>query len=228
MGESSETITFDCYGTLVDWESGIDGAFKRAAPELGVEIERDVLLRLHAEIEPQLQAGAYRRYRDVLAETARRILQRYGVQAGPEQTAFLAESLPRWPPFRDTRPALGRLRAAGYRLGILSNVDDDLLDGTIRELGVEFDLRVTAEEVHGYKPAPGHFLMARRKIGRGGWTHAAQSLYHDVRPARELTVPVVWINRKREVTPPGYEDVTQFRHLGEFADHMLLGRPVGA
>jgi len=228
MGEPSETITFDCYGTLIDWESGIGGAFKRAAPELGVEIEREAVLKLHAEIEPQLQAGGYRSYREILTETALRILRRHGVEVDPERATFLAASLPGWPPFPDTRPALRRLRAAGYRLGIVSNVDDDLLDGTLRELGVEFDLRVTAQEVHGYKPAPGHFLTARRKIGRGGWTHAAQSLYHDVRPARELTVPVVWINRKREVTPRGYEDVTQFRHLGEFADHMLLGRAVGA
>jgi FMN phosphatase YigB (HAD superfamily) len=115
---------------------------------------------------------------------------------------FFASRLPEWPPFADTNPALERLYAAGYRLGILSNVDDDLLEATIRHFTAPIDLIVTAQQVGSYKPATGHFIAARERIGGLRWLHAAQSHFHDVVPAVQMGLPVAWINRKHEPLPP--------------------------
>src|SRR5574337_9017 len=198
MGRPYDVVTFDCYGTLIDWEGGIWEAFARAAAADGVKLDRAAMLQAYAEVEPVVEAEAYRSYRAVLTETAERVAARLGWSLPHERAGFLPESLPQWRPFPDTNPALERLVAAGYRLGILSNVDDDLLAGTRRHLTVEFDLLVTAQQVGSYKPAHGHFLRARERIGGERWLHAAQSYFHDVVPARALGIPVAWINRRGE------------------------------
>src|SRR5437867_10721215 len=125
-----DIITFDCYGTLIDWESGISGAFLRTAAADGVTLEGAAALATYGALEPLVEAEAHRSYRDVLTETARRTAARLGWRLSEQRAGFLAESLPAWRPFLDTNPALERLAAAGYRLGILSNVDDDLLAAT--------------------------------------------------------------------------------------------------
>jgi 2-haloalkanoic acid dehalogenase type II len=216
-----EVVTFDCYGTLIDWESGISGAFLAAAAGDGLRLERRQVLETYAEIEPAVEAGGFRCYRDVLAETAMRVASRLGWKLSPGRTGFLAESLPGWTPFPDTVPALERLAAAGYRLGILSNVDDDLLTGTCRHFPVPFDLKITAQQVRSYKPGPGHFLAARARIGSGRWLHAAQSFFHDVRPALELGIPVAWINRHGEPVPAGHAGIVrQMKTLAGLADFL--------
>ena len=225
MRKAYEIVTFDCYGTLVDWEGGISRAFIGAAAEDGLSLEREAVLRAHAEIEPVVQAEAYRSYRWVLTETARRMAAGFHWQISEERASFLAESLPTWAPFEDTNAALSRLASAGMRLGILSNVDDDLLAGTIRHLAVPFDLLVTAEQVGTYKPNPRHFEEARRRIeqrggGDKGWLHAAQSLFHDVAPASSLGIPVAWINRKRESSFLGVPN-EEFGSLYELADWLV-------
>jgi 2-haloacid dehalogenase/putative hydrolase of the HAD superfamily len=218
MTRPYDIITFDCYGTLVDWERGISRAFTEAARLDGLMLDAAAVLAAYAELEPVVEAEAYRSYRAVLTETARRVAARLGWPLAGERAHFLAESLPGWPPFPDTNPALERLARAGYRLGILSNVDDDLLAGTRRHLGVEFDLVVTAEQVGSYKPAPGHFLAARRRIGESRWLHAAQSYFHDVVPARDLRIPVAWINRKGERALDARGADREFGALRELAD----------
>ena len=215
-----DVVTFDCYGTLVDWESGIAGWFEEAARADGVSLARAQILAAYAEIEPVVEAETYRSYRAVLAETALRIATRFSWSLTPEKARGLAASLPDWGPFPDTNPALQRLSSAGYRLGILSNVDDDLLAGTRRHLAVPFDLLVTAEQVRSYKPAPAHFETARRAIGEARWLHAAQSHFHDVVPCRALGIPVAWVNRKGE---PVHSDVgpdMKVRTLADLADRL--------
>jgi len=170
-----DIVTFDCYGTLIDWESGIAGAFLRAAAEDGVTVDRKAVLAAYASVEPHVEQEHYRPYRDVLAETAARVAHSLGWPLAFERAHFLATSLPEWRPFADTNPALERLRAAGIRLGILSNVDDDLLAETRRHFTVDFDLIVTAQQVRSYKPGRAHFTMAREKIGGARWLHAAES-----------------------------------------------------
>jgi 2-haloacid dehalogenase/putative hydrolase of the HAD superfamily len=191
-------ITFDCYGTLIDWESGIAEAFLSAARAEGGALDRDAVLAAYAEIEPRVEASGYRRYHEVLTETAVEVARRLGWRVDRDRAGFLAESLPGWRPFPDTAPALTALRERGYGLGILSNVDDDLLAGTRRHFPVSFDLLVTAEQVGSYKPAAGHFLEARRRLSGRRWLHAAQSYFHDVEPTVALGIPVVWVNRKGE------------------------------
>jgi 2-haloacid dehalogenase/putative hydrolase of the HAD superfamily len=213
-----DVVTFDCYGTLIDWETGISAAFARAAGAEGRAFSENEVLAAYAEEEPRVEAGPYRAYREVLAETALRVAQRLGWQLPRERAAFLAESLPAWPPFPDTNPALERLVAAGCRLGILSNVDDDLLAGTLRHFTVPFELIVTAQHVRSYKPAPGHFEAACARIGGGRWLHAAQSYFHDVQPAVASGIPVAWINRQGETAPPGGpRPGVEFHTLAELA-----------
>ncbi len=195
-----DVISFDCYGTLIDWETGIAEAFWAAARVDGKAPARDALLAAYAEVEPRVEGGGYRRYRDVLRDTAVEVARRLGWTLAPDRARFLAESLPAWRPFPDTNPSLSALHDRGYRLGILSNVDDDLLAGTRQQLSGRFDLVVTAEQVGSYKPAPGHFLEARKRVSGKRWLHVAQSYFHDVEPAVALGVPVVWVNRKGE--PP--------------------------
>lgn len=208
-GRSFDIVTFDCYGTLIDWEGGIAAAFAREAAADGIALDRGAVLAAHAEIEPRVQAEGFRSYAEVLRETAFRAGPRLGWPISRERAAFLAASLGSWPPFPDTNPALERLAAAGYRLGILSNVDDALLAATRRTLVAAFEPIVTAEQVRSYKPAPGHFLEARRWIGGASWLHAAQSWFHDVEPAAALGIPVAWVNRKGEraqgAARPDYE-----------------------
>ena len=213
-----DVVTFDCYGTLVDWESGIREAFAAEARRLSAPVDTERALGLYAEIEPVVEAEPFRRYREVLAETARRIAARLGWPLPAARAGFLAESLPSWRPFPDTNRALIQLARAGYDLGILSNVDDVLLNWTRRHFLASFPIIVTAEQVGSYKPAAAHFLAARTLIGNRRWVHAAQSYFHDVVPARGLDIPVAWINRKGEAAPDGGKPDQAFPALTELAD----------
>jgi len=193
-----DVVTFDCYGTLIDWERGIRQAFSTLRASSGIRLDPQAALDRFVEIEAAVEAEAYRSYRAVLTETARRIALDLGFALPASRAGFLADSVPAWPPFPDTNRALRRLDGAGYRLGILSNVDDDLLVWTRRHFAVGFDLVVTAQQVGSYKPDPGHFTAARERIGSARWLHAAQSYFHDVTPACALGIPAAWINRKAE------------------------------
>jgi 2-haloalkanoic acid dehalogenase type II len=212
-----DVITFDCYGTLIDWEGGISNAFREA----GAAATREEILRHYAQIEPLVEQERYRTYREVLAEVARQIGARIGWTT---DGTFLPESLPRWAPFADTNAALERLRAAGYRLGILSNTDDDLIAATRKHFTVDFDLVITAQQVGSYKPAPGHFVTARERIGDARWLHAAQSNFHDIIPTNQMQVPNaatrvanVWINRKDEQALPGGAPSFEYPDMASFA-----------
>jgi 2-haloalkanoic acid dehalogenase type II len=218
MVPAYDVITFDCYGTLIDWEGGIRAAFQEAAARDGFALDPARALAAYADIEPVVEAEAYRSYHAVLTETAARVAKRLGWSLASDRAVFLPGSLPGWQPFPDTNPALERLAAAGYRLGILSNVDDDLLAGTRRHLRVPFEPVVTAQQVGAYKPARNHFLTARRAIGDRRWLHAAQSYFHDIVPARALGIPVAWINRKREQPLDGGRPDRELADLTGLAD----------
>lgn len=208
-----DIVTFDCYGTLIDWVSGIREAF---ATE---HMDADAALSAYAEIEPVVEAETYRRYRDVLTATAQQVARKLGNPVA--DGAFLADSLPSWKPFADTNAALERLRGAGIRLGILSNVDDDLLTETRKHFTVPFDLIVTAQQVRSYKPGHAHFTAARERIEDARWLHAAQSNYHDIVPANELGIDNAWINRHGNKALPGGDPTYEFRNLTELADWVV-------
>ena len=208
-----DIVTFDCYGTLIDWESGIAQAFRDA----GVTADRDAVLRAYAKHEPLAEEPPYRSYRDVLADVAHRVAGDLGWT--PRDASFLAESLPSWTPFPDTNAALERLRGVGYRLGILSNIDDNLLAATRKHFTVDFDLIVTAQQVRSYKPGHAHFLAARKAIGDAPWLHAAESNFHDIVPANALRIENAWINRRRAPQlAGGVPALGEFRDLASLAD----------
>ncbi|HEV8121170.1 MAG TPA: haloacid dehalogenase type II [Candidatus Polarisedimenticolia bacterium] len=192
-----EALTFDCYGTLIDWETGLLAALHGVLGAHRVPCDDERLLRLFAAAEGAIEAGPYRPYREVLGGAMDRIAGVLGlVLAGGERDA-LARSLPDWPAFADTVPALQALRRR-TRLGIVSNIDDDLFAATARRLEVPFDAVVTAQQVGSYKPAPAHFhrVLERLALPKEKVLHVAQSRYHDIAPARALGWSTVWVNRR--------------------------------
>ena len=218
MERKYDMVTFDCYGTLIDWESGIADAFLRAAAEDGVALQREEVLRAYALVEPVVEREQYRRYRDVLTECATRVAHALGWPLAFERGTFLVTSLAQWQPFADTNAALERLRNAGYKLGILSNTDSDLLAATRKHFTVGFDLIVTAEQVKSYKPAPAHFLAAKELVGSERWLHAAQSNFHDIVPTNTLGIDNAWANRRNEAPLPGGTPSFEVKDLAGLAD----------
>ncbi len=188
--------TFDCYGTLIDWNGGIRSALGRLWPE--ADIAR--LLERHHVIEPLVQAGRSLTYREVGARTVRAIAAVEGLPLATRQEYALADSLPDWPAFPEVPPALTELRQRGWKLAILSNTDPELLAASLLQIGVPVDLCITAAEAGSYKPAHGHWRRFFELSGadRSRHVHVAASLYHDIAPAQELGLTAVWINRLGE------------------------------
>ena len=193
---SDRWATFDCYGTLVDWMAGIRGSLTRLWPDA----DANALLTLYHQLEPAAQAGRGIPYREVMAETLARLAQTAGLSVPAGDEDALAASLPSWPVFPEVPAALAALRDGGWRLAILSNTDPDLLDASLREIGVPVDLRVVASEVGSYKPAHRHWesFFARTGANRAHHVHVAASLFHDVEPCAQLGLRCAWINRLGE------------------------------
>lgn len=185
-------ISFDCYGTLIDWETGLLNALRAALPSL--DLSEDEFLAKFAEMEPQIQANGYKTYREVLREVLFSFANRCG--KGPLDPDALANSIPGWNPFPETISALRRLKAE-YRLAVLSNIDNDLFAATARRLAVSFDHVITAEDVGAYKPNLRNFEMLLQRTGMtpGEIIHVGESLFHDIAPARALGIKTVWVNR---------------------------------
>jgi 2-haloacid dehalogenase len=198
---ASAWITFDCYGTLVDWNRGIAATMEAIAPGRGAELRA-----IYERVEPEVQAERpFRRYREVLAEGVRRSARIAGIVLPPGGEHALAAGLGAWPVFADVGPALGALRDAGHRLAVLSNVDPDLFAGTRERLPVEIDLVVTAADVESYKPGTAHFERFRELSGAtpDRWVHTACSWFHDIEPAHRLGIPSVWVDRDHGSEDPG-------------------------
>jgi 2-haloacid dehalogenase len=184
--------TFDCYGTLIDWNGGIRAELARV---FGEERADELLHRYH-ELEPQLEADGTRSYREVLTEAMRRL----GAPPGEEDA--LARSLPQWRPFPEVPEALREARRRGWKLAILSNTDRDYIDASQERIGVPFELAIVASEIGSYKPSLGHWQAFEREVGRPPDVHVAASLFHDVAPARKLGLKSIWINRLGERPEP--------------------------
>jgi 2-haloacid dehalogenase len=196
-------VSLEVYGTLIDWETGIYQAFQREAEKDGFTIDRDRLIPLFMETQREIMAGSYELYAEVLRRTAVRCAEELGWELEPVRSSFLPNSIPSWPPFRDTNALLDRLKKK-YQVGLIANIDDKLLGSTRRHFRIDFDLVVTAQQVRSYKPDPAHFKECKRRIGsKTRWVHIATSLETDVVPCIKLKVPVIWVDRKREEFPPG-------------------------
>jgi 2-haloacid dehalogenase/putative hydrolase of the HAD superfamily len=194
-------VTFDVYGTVIDWDTGAYDAFRKEAERDGFTIERDELIPLFHSVQQQIQAGSYELYAEVLRRTAVQIAKELGWPLEPSRSGFLPDSVKRWGPFKETNSVLQKV-AKKHNIGLISNVDDKLLGETRRQLKsatgqpLDFDLVVTAQQVRSYKPDPAHFTECERRIGgKKGWVHVAASYYHDVEPCLKKKVPVIWVNR---------------------------------
>jgi len=180
--------TFDCYGTLIDWNGGIRTQLARV---FGEDRAEGLLERYH-ELEPELEADGRLSYREVLTEAMRRL----GAPESEEDA--LAQSLPSWQPFPEVPSALMRARGRGWKLAILSNTDRDYIEASLAQLGVPFEVSIVASEIGSYKPALGHWHAFEERVGRPPDVHVAASLFHDVAPANDLELPSIWINRLGE------------------------------
>jgi 2-haloacid dehalogenase len=191
------TISFDCYGTLIDWEAGILPVLRGVLGRHGRTLRDAAILELYGEFEAEAEGGAYRSYREVLESVVRAFAGHAGFDPTPADVSSLYESVPRWPAFSDTVAALQRLTTR-YRLAIISNIDDDLFEQTRKHLGVEFVAVITAEQARSYKPSLHNFELALNKleVRPEQLLHVGQSIYHDVIPARSLGLSTVWVNRK--------------------------------
>ena len=197
--EAFDAITFDCYGTLIDWEGGLLEALARLLRSAPGQFDDDELLERFGRLESVAEQGAFRSYREVLGEVARGFASELSVDVDDGRVADFASSVGHWRPFEDS-PAALRTLGDRYRLAIVSNVDDDLFAGSAAQLGIDFDEVVTALQVRSYKPARAHFdeVLRRLELPRARVLHVAQSLHHDIAPARALGFTCVWVDRRAD------------------------------
>ncbi|MDA0136718.1 haloacid dehalogenase type II [Solirubrobacter deserti] len=220
-----DALTFDCYGTLIDWETGILNALRPVLDHHGASREDETLLEFFAHHEAALEAGPYQRYREILAGALRGIGTDLSFEPTTEEQETFGGSVVDWPAFEDSAAALQRLKQR-FRLGVITNCDDDLFAASNEKLQVEFDWVITAQQAEGYKPRIENFdyAFARIDTPRERILHVAQSLFHDHVPAKALGMTTVWIDRRAGrdgggATPPAaaVPDMT-FNDLASFAD----------
>ncbi len=224
---SQRGYSFDCYGTLIDWEAGIRAELRQLAEQAEIDLGDHSAAGFMARremIELQVEAEKYRPYDEVLALSLTRCATEFDLTLGENDVEHFVDSLTDWEAFPDAPPFLQQLRSTGMPLAILSNVSRAGLRESVRKLGIAFDLLVTAEDVHSYKPAAQHWLEAQATLGIGArdFLHIAASLTHDVIPAGRLGVPCVWVNRRGEDLPPGVDPVLVVRSLEELASQLSL------
>ena len=203
-----DALTFDCYGTLIDWEAGILAGLRSIVARARVQPSDDELLEVYAAFEAAAEAGPYAPYREILGSCLRGVAGHYGFEPNEREVATFSDSVGEWPAFADSAVALARLHGR-FRLGVITNCDDDLFARSAVRLGTTFDWVVTAQAVGGYKPDTRNFEVAFERIGlpRERILHVAQSLFHDHAPAKRLGLSTVWIDRRHDrpgfgATPP--------------------------
>jgi len=206
--ETFQVLLFDCYGTLIDWESGIISAIKPILRDHNISLTDDQMLGLYAMLESEAEKGEYLGYKSILIEVMKGFGNKLGFIPSQYELECLVKSIKDWAPFPDSVRALQDLKEK-YRLAILSNVDDDLFALSAAHLQVDFDWVITAEQARSYKPSLNNFHLAIERIGlpKEKIVHVAQSLFHDIVPARKLGLSTVWVNRRHGkegfgATPP--------------------------
>jgi len=214
-----EVLTFDCYGTLIDWETGILEALRPAFERAGVIFDAESVLEAYGALETGIEAGGYRPYKDVLRVVYAGLGERFGFAPADDEILDFSTSVGNWPAFQDSPEALATLQDK-FKLGILSNIDGDLFAHSAQKLQTDFDYVFTAEDIGSYKPSPGNFEYAleRLPVAPDRVLHVAQSLYHDIGPARRLGLSTVWINRRRGAKGAGATPRADARAHAEYPD----------
>jgi 2-haloacid dehalogenase len=210
--------TFDCYGTLIDWNGGIGRELERLfGPE-----DAGRLLHAYHEIEPELERSQpAASYREILTQSLARLAEQEDAALPSDEHDALARSLPSWPPFPDARAALEDSRTRGWRLAVLSNTDRDYIDASLRLIGVPFEQTIVASEIGSYKPDHGHWYAFRARATPDVHVHVGASLFHDVQPATELGIKTIWINRLGEAPGPHPDvELHTLTGLGEALDSL--------
>jgi 2-haloacid dehalogenase len=222
---SFDALTFDCYGTLIDWATGISRALQPILHNHDVEVEDDELFRLYGRFEKDVESGEYVRYREVLRRVGRRLGTHFGFTPTNAELERFADSVGRWPVFGDTNTALGRL-GEHFRLAVVSNVDDDLFHDTARHFTITFDEVVTGEQMGAYKPdlAPFETAFTRLGVPPNRLLHVARSVYHDVNPSGRMGISCAWVQRYDErfdPPTPQTDPVLTVSDLSSLADALL-------
>lgn len=221
-----EWLSFDCYGTLIDWESGILGYLQPLLEKKCRFATDEEVLAIYSELEPRHQSGPYHSYREVLAAVVRDFGREFRFPVTPAEAVGLADSIANWEPFDDTVAGLRQLQSR-YKLAILSNIDDDLFAFSARQLEVHFDSVLTAQQLRSYKPSLANFraLLRQLAVDRSRLLHVAESLYHDVAPAKSLGIATVWVNRRQGRTGASkLADIRpdfEVRNIGELAEKVF-------
>jgi 2-haloacid dehalogenase len=212
--------TFDCYGTLIDWNGGIGDALAGLWPDA----DREELLRRYHEIEPRVQLQGALPYREIMRQALVLLAGDEDLPLAPEDEYALADSLPSWRPFAEVPGSLAELRGRGFKFAILSNTDPELLESSLERIGVPVDARVTAAEAGSYKPASGHwdYFFDHEDADRQQHAHVGASLYHDIEPASQLGLTSVWINRLHESSDlPRAAELKDLARLPEVLDELV-------
>jgi 2-haloacid dehalogenase len=220
--DAFDALTFDCYGTLIDWEAGLVAGFRDAFGAAADDLDPEDLLVRFARYEAEAEGGPYRRYREILARGLRGVAGELGLPVSDEAAERFGGSVVDWPAFPDSAEALARLQRR-YRLGILTNCDDDLFAASNRRLGVDFDWIVTAQQVGSYKPSLANFeamfdRLAADGVERGRILHVAQSLFHDHAPAKRLGMTTAWIDRRHDRPGSGATPAAEAQPDATFPD----------
>jgi 2-haloacid dehalogenase len=215
--------SFDCYGTLIDWNAGIRTELTR----IFGEPDADRLLSRYHELEPRIQENhPTLPYREVMAAVLAELARHEGVELPAAEADALGRSLPSWPAFAEVPDELRAVRERGWRLAILSNTDRDLIESSMERIGVPFELAIVASEIGSYKPARGHWdaFAERTASDQGVHVHVAASLNHDIAPAGDLGIPAIWINRLGEESDlPRAAELSDLRGLADALDRAELG-----
>jgi 2-haloacid dehalogenase/putative hydrolase of the HAD superfamily len=216
-------ITFDVYGTLIDWESGVYEAFEIEAKRTDFDLpDKSKIIELFNQFQQDIMGGSYELYAEVLRRVALKIAEEIEWDLEPSRTNFLPDSVVRWKPYREANAALDRI-AKKYQVGLVVNIDDKLLVASRRHIRSDFDIVVTAQQVRSYKPEAAHFTETARRIGgKKGWMHVGSSYYFDVAPSVKAKLPTVWVNRKKEKPddPKAKKPDLEVKNLRELADKL--------
>jgi 2-haloacid dehalogenase len=222
-----EVLTFDCYGTLIDWESGLWAALSPIFANHRVTVALDNALELYGELESEAERGPYRDYKAVLRTVLEGLGSRLGFTPTPDELERFAVSVKEWPAFPDSPRALRALKTK-YKLAIISNIDDDLFASSAQRLQVPFDWVITAQQVKSYKPSLNNFRVAFERLGlpQSRILHVAQSLFHDIAPAKTLGLATVWVNRRHGKAGSGATPSAQARPDLEVPDLQSLAQRI--
>lgn len=213
--QNKKYITFDCYGTLIDWESGIREAVKKLSDKNGFSISLDGISDKYIKVELAVEAKQYRKYHEILKLSAKKLFKQEGFDISDSDALEFTDSIFYWQPFPETKESLSKLKDKGYKLIILSNIDNNIIQKSIHLIGVDFDGVVTAEEVGSYKPDYGHWqeILRRFNAKKEEVLHVAASYVHDIIPAKEQGFDVIWINRNNEKPTREIKPDLEFKDL---------------